>query len=184
MGPKYVITIFKYENTNLTGMNIQAVEDVFFLLHRVISRALDLSVESVVFSICNRAIELIDREAVMNGSFLKQEVSSSTGPYGGGGGGGRRSLCSFEQLQQVHIFEVLARRSFYLDIYASNVRRKHTGRDSGGGSSASDRYMTPRKHLGVHMGDTEQSAGSITQIFIFNSSYIHSCIFHSISFTV
>lgn len=98
---------------------------MFFILQRSLSRALDLSEEAVVFSVCNRAIELVDQEALSTGAF--QNPYLSTGSDGTSVRGGSSSYStSFTQLQNLHIFEVLARRSFYVDIFRTHCIAQDT----------------------------------------------------------
>ena len=104
---------------------LQGIEDVFFLLHRVVSRALDLSMEAVIFSVCNRVIELLDGD-VIHTSDVYRNTSDATS---------RSDFCS---LHHLHTFEVLSRRSFYVNIYRAHLMRQKSG-------LATDRYMTPRK---------------------------------------
>jgi hypothetical protein len=111
---------------------------VFFLLHRALSRALDMSEEAVIFAVCNRAIELVDSEALASGSFQNAHRSEATGASSSSSSS---YSTSFTQLRHWHIHEVLARRSFFVDIY-----HVHRVGEAEGQQLSSTSFATPRKN--------------------------------------
>jgi hypothetical protein len=101
-----------------------------------------MSEEAVIFAVCNRAIELVDSEALASGSFQNAHRSEATGASSSS------YSTSFTQLRHWHIHEVLARRSFFVDIY-----HVHRVGEAEGQQLSSASFATPRKDSARLVGE-------------------------------